>query len=236
MKKIKSLLITLALSMTGCASTDSYNILYGASVSKPQYLKKLLILPADIAIKESFAGNLLEDIPLWANTADQAVMDELANTFGSELGVKTVKYQDINDTATINEYLPLIKRVSQAVRMHSRGFGLWQHKMEHFDYTIGNGLNALRHKEIDAALYISGYQSVEAFRYDGSKDSVYSYRKADLSFGDLYLSLILIDVNSGELLWTYFGTFSNVDSQNNSEVRTTLSQALVKFPSQMLNI
>ena len=223
-----------SLSVIGCASSSSYDNLYGASTSNPPYLQKLLVLPVDITIEERFPGNIFEDIPPWTRMANKTVAEEFTTIFKSELKGQAILYSEIKDASAIDPYLPLIRNVSQAVRIHTRGFDLWPWKMAHFDYTIGNGLTALRHNGVDAVLYISGYQSVEAFRPDSSKESVYTYRKADLSLGDLYIALTLIDTASGELLWNYAGTFSNIDLRDNSEVRETLFQALTKFPRQIL--
>jgi hypothetical protein len=227
----------LAIIISGCAQTpDNYDVLYGLSLSKQHYLKKLLILPADITIQERFPGDLYEDIPLWANAANHAVVNELTTKLNIEVGIQTIQYQVTENSAAVEQHIPLIRSVAHAVRVHSRGFDLWPRKMEQFDYTIGTGLNVLKSKNIDAALFVGGYQSVEAFRYDDTKASIYSYHKQDLSLGDLYLTLILIDINSGDLLWTYFGTYSNIDLRNNAEVQATLSNALVKFPIEILDI
>ncbi|MGD8941088.1 MAG: hypothetical protein PVJ72_17015 [Gammaproteobacteria bacterium] len=227
----------LAIFISGCAQTpESYDVLYGLSLSKQHFLGKLLILPADIRIQERFPGDLYEDIPLWANKANHAVVNELATMLNTEVGIGTIQYQATENKVAVERHIPLIKSVARAVRVHSRGFDLWSHKMEQFDYTVGPGLNALKHKNIDAALFVAGYQSVEAFRYDDTKPSIYTYRKQDLSFGDLYLTLILIDSNSGDLLWTCFGSYSNIDLRNNAEVQAALSNALVKFPIKIFEL
>ena len=226
----------LPILLAGCAQTpDNYEVLYGIS-SNQQFLKKLLILPADITIQERFPGDLYEDIPLWANEVNHGVVSQLANTIDEKIGLETIAYQEIEKSTAVEHHVPLIKSVARAVRMHSRGFDLWPHKMERFDYTIGTGMNVLKTGNIDAVLFVGGYQSVEIFRYDDSKASIYTYRKQDLSLGDLYLTLILIDTNSGDLVWTYFGTFSNIDLRNNTEVQTVLAHALVRFPINVLDI
>jgi hypothetical protein len=236
MKTVLALLCLPAIIITGCAQTpDSYDVLYGISSSRQHFLKKLLILPADITIQERFPGALYEDIPAWANDANHTVVNELAKILNVGIGIQTIQYQKTENSTAVEQHIPLIKSVARAVRMHSRGFDLWRHKMERFDYTIGTGLNVLKNKNIDAALFVGGYQSIEAFRYDDTKTSIYTYRRQDLSLGDLYLTLILIDIDSGELLWTSFGTFSNIDLRNNTEVQTTLSHALLKFPLKILD-
>ncbi len=237
MKVVLLLLCFLALIITGCAQTpDSYDVLYGISSSKQHFLKRLLILPVDITIKERFPGDLYENVPLWSNQANHAIENELVKTLNLKVGLQTIKYRETENSTAVEQHIPLIESVARAIRVHSRGFDLWTHKMQRFDYTIGSGLNVLKAKNIDAALFIKGYQSIEVFRYEDTKESIYTYRKQDLSWGDLYLTLILIDVNTGELLWVYFPTFSNVDLRNSAEVRTIVSNILEMFPIKTLDI
>ena len=230
------LLGLLATMITGCAQTpNSYDVLYGSS-AKQNVLKKLLILPADITVKERFPGDLYEIIPSWSNQANYVIQDELAKFINVEMGLQTFHYKDANNSKATKQHIPLIKSVARAVRLHSRGFDLWPHKMKQFDYTIGSGLNVLKNKKIDAVLFVEGYQSIEVFRFDDTKESIYTYRKQDLSLDNLYLTLILIDTNSGDLLWTYFGGFSSTDLRNKSDVQSIVSHALVTFPIETLDI
>ena len=237
MKTIRWLLSLIAMFLVACNSSPArYEVHYGAATIKPPVVNKVLILPADITVKERFPGDVKEEVPLWINQADLAVVNELAILLNTNLGVSVATRPELQHESAIKQHIPLIKTVARAVRVHSSGWNLWPHKMQQFDYTIGKGLKSLKNSGIDAVMFIGGSQVVQTFRYDDTKTSVYTYRKKDLSLDDLAMALILIDVSSGDLIWTYFGKFENLDLRENEEIQAMLTQALEKFPRHILRI
>jgi len=229
---LSSLLFFIA---TACSHTpESIDIHSGKSSLNINSINNMLLLGADLNIQERFTREFREEISVWSASTNQLINKELENLLVVNSKLSRLDMLDVESINKTKSYISLIKDVSKEIWIHSRGWNFWPHKMENFDYTIGDGLSSLKYKNsIDTMLFLDGFQTVKVRKKELNKESIYSYERDNIIFDTLFIQLMLIDITTGEILWVKFNEFENVDLRSPIEIRIILSETLKGFPGKV---
>lgn len=120
---------------------------------------KVLLLPLDISVYRVGAGGVTEraeDLTKDERTETETMLrDEIAKD--KHLEFVAFPTLDSGTQALLDEYIELYDQVAGAALLHTSRLGAWPQKVNHFDYTLGDGLRFLRQRSgADAALIIHG--------------------------------------------------------------------------------
>ena len=232
---IRHPLITLALAalVCGCAQSIPNYRANHKFVQSPQALmpKKVLILPIDVTIKEVTAGGVEEEVPEWSKQGAANVHEALAKHFRTG---KTTEVQLIDmpkladrDRETVAQHLALYRRVAGAVANQTYGQTPWLHKIQKFDYTLGDGLKLLGARlGADSAVVVFGEDTVST---TGRK--VAALFLDSVSLGHTFLSAAIVNFNSGDILWfNYAYQYKSSDLRKPGDAAYMVERLFEEYP------
>lgn len=166
--------------------------------------KKVVVLPANVEVYEVTAGGVSEEVPEWSAEASKNVLKALSETINSDKSLSEVSFPRLApaSAAVVDEHIALYKLVASTVDNNEL-----EHKIKHFDFSIGPGLNALqRETGADAAIMIYGRDYVstagrKAKAVLGNIPIVGAFTGPPPSLGRSWVGIGLIDLRTGDLLW-----------------------------------
>lgn len=167
---------------------------------------RVLLLPIDVEIKEMSASGLSEVVPAWTDTARGLLRQQpLAR------GATLLRARELQPLPTdldpelahqVEEHNKLAKLVwADAFLMSRLGGPAWAHKARHFDYSLGPGLAPLaEHTGADRALLVLGE---DVHTTAGRKALMIGLAALGVAvpLGHTFVSVALVDLHSGDLLW-----------------------------------
>lgn len=166
--------------------------------------KKFVVLPLDVEVLELSAGGVIEKAETYTEQARGNFDKALKAHLGASKKFQTVDLPTLAPTerAEIDDFLAVYDVVAyQAFRIV--GFGsAWQHKAMHFDYTMGASLKFLKEKTgADAAIVFIGRDVMSS----PGRKAAFIFAAAfgvGIPMGFSYLTVGVIDLETGDLLWT----------------------------------
>ena len=179
--------------------------------------RRLLLLAPDVRVHEVSAGGVIEKVPRFTDAASRRFSASLAvvATSGTDpielVGAPVLSPDELEG---LSDLIARYGVVAAGVRQALTGGGPWRSRVEHFDYTLGEGLPALAHKtKVDAMLITTGQALVEsqgrsAMNIAGSFASALLSQGRSLSFHKddrAALSFGVVDLNTGNILWMRTG-------------------------------
>ena len=229
----------LILSLTGCSnlppSSNNFINYKLANGGKSRSINNVLIFPTQVAIAEIFPGGVFEESPNWSMAANSNLSQRLTNSLGSQPGIEANDLRVVQNLAgDIKRQLPFLQRVVGTIRKHTSGWDAWPHKINKFDYSVGEGLGFLKGKNIDAALYVVGRQMNHKNKYASKYGDITTYPREHITFGDLYISVCLIDINTGDILWFKHEKYRDIDLRHSSDTDRLISHLLSTFPKNLM--
>ncbi len=209
-----SWLILLAL-LAGCQTIPQHR-LNQRVLERPELVTapgKVVLLPVHVEIKEMSASGITEVVPGWTDTARQLIRERVLQRGGEWLkGCRLVPLPELEaeQAQRVREYDDLAKLVwADAVVMTRLGGPAWQHKIRHFDYSLGPGLKDLAERTgADRALLILG-EDVHTTAGRKALSLGLAALGVAVPLGHSFLSAALIDLRTGDLLWV--DTFTRAD-------------------------
>lgn len=195
--------------------------------------KKVVIVPADVLVRELSAGGMLEKVPEWTRQSSDNLTRAMA-----EVGRQQSRF-------TVLDLPPLSPaehdRLEQAIgtfmtvgvtahNMLLRGGAAWAHKRREFDYTIGDSLAFLKQKTgADAAILIAGDDIVSS---DGRKAAMVfaAMLGVGLSPGRSVALTSVVDLATGNLLWMQFDQSMSKDLKDYASAREMVAQIMAQYP------
>lgn len=154
-----------------------------------------------MTIKEVTVGGVAEEVPDWSKQGSTNVHAALYKYFGAEKK-KEVQLLDMpklaeQDRDIILQHLALYRGVAGAVVRQIYGERPCLHKIQRFDYTLGDGLKALGARlGADSAVVVIGEDTVST---TGRK--LAALVMDSVSLGHTFLSAAIVNFNSGDILW-----------------------------------
>lgn len=202
------LLLIIAVLLAGCAAGPSARVHYTIKQdpgSRP--LQQVVLLPVDVDVYEMSTGGVKEEVPEWSESAETNVRNALLVSTGAGDGCCVTRHVDTSsltpeEREMLEEHLALFNAVATSALWASLTANTaWHSKAEHFDYTLGRGLDFLKAKYgIDAGLIIVGEDVVSS---SGRKTTAFlgAIMGVAVPLGHSVLMGGLVDFSTGDLLW-----------------------------------
>jgi hypothetical protein len=203
--------------------------------------KKVLIIEPEIYVKELSVGGVAERVEDWSNTAKNNVIAVIdAQISQKRIFDKAVLPKDLEVEAVnlLEEHVALYDLVGFNAFYYGRGqVGGWDHKKGEFDYTLGAGLKEISEKTgADAAMFVVG----EDYISSGGRKAARIFAAlmgVVLPASPTFLSVGLIDLKSGDLLWMNYGTaLDSKDLRKPEDVKKMLDEMLQYYPGRVSSV
>lgn len=198
-----------ALLAAACAAPDHrvhHSLLGTTARPLPQ---RAVVLHVKASMSEVSAGGVVEELPGLASEAEAIVRDALA----AELAKRDADGRDSFELlelpgltpaqqAVVNEHAGLYAVVAGAALAVTRGgASAWEHKLDHFDYSIGSGLAFLSSRAgADAGIVIISH----AIRPSAGRVGMAIVAEAlgaGMGTGGAIVHVGIVDLMTGDLLW-----------------------------------
>lgn len=233
---MRNLLVVLlsVIALSGCVSgTVTTQNIKSLETTNFSEMNKLVLVPIKVEVKESGIGSL-EKLPERSELATTVVLDEVRKAFSNNGNVEMVEYQPINDDQRIllDEYVGLYQRVAAAAESIQYMGPAWKDRGEDsFDYTLGNGLEFLRDATgSDKAVFVYGSDVVAS---GGKKALAVLALLGGIAVnpgGIAVLHVGVVDLNTGDLLWSNSSVDQGMSLEENDSVSKALSNILSGSP------
>ena len=233
---LRLLFLFLAVAMTSACTTAPKHRVHHEFAAAPEARapKKVLIMPVDITVSEISAGGVTEEVPEWSETARQNVRTAIAQHAATEKRLKMLTMPVLTDSEQkmINSHLALYELVAGSAFILPRfGGEAWQHKVHHFDYTLGDGLQFLREKTgADAALFVIGSDQISSAERQAAMVAA-AILGVGLPPGVSFISTGVVDLHTGDILWlNYAASVGNKDLRKADDAAAMVAEMLVDYP------
>ena len=201
------LLLSIALLLAGCQGTPLTVRVNERVLDDPGLITgraRTLLLPMDVEIKEMSVSGVSDVVPAWTRQSQELIRDYLqANCPRLLRGATLVTMPEQSaDDERVRAHIDLAHLVwADAFLVTRLGGPAWEHKIRHFDYGIGPGLEDLAAKTgADRALLIIGE---DVHTTAGRKAMAFGLAALGVTvpLGHTFLAAVLIDLHSGDILW-----------------------------------
>ena len=236
---VRCLAVACAIAVAGCATTGKTTAHQSLSGAQSRPLPhKLLLLPADVRVHEVSAGGVVEKVDPWTQSASAhatTYLREIAAARGYEL-IESPPLS-AQDRAALEEHIALYAMVAgSAYFAQNSQVAAWRERGKVFDYSLGSGLRDLaEHTGADAAVITVGTDYISS-----------SGRKMAMLFGVLlgaasgalivpqggvaFISVGLVDLRTGDLLWFDTQQSQNIDLRNEPDMRKAMDAIFQTHP------
>ena len=201
--------------------------------------RKILLLPADIRVHEISAGGVVEKVDDWTGAASNHAMKSMRSIAGSKKLFELNEAPAFSDTdkQVLEQHQALYELVANSADFARSGpFMPWRERAKNFDYTLGPGLKDLAVRgDVDAALIVIGSDYISS-----------AGRKATMALGILaaaftgvavvpaggvaYVSVGVIDLRTGNLLWFATNRGQSSDLREEKQVQAVLDGLFDSYP------
>ncbi|HYN27145.1 MAG TPA: hypothetical protein VES94_02505 [Burkholderiales bacterium] len=226
--------------LAGCAATPNASLHESIAGKTEQRMpRKMLLLPADIRVHEISAGGVVEKVDDWTISASNHAMKSVREIAGSKslFEPKEVPALADSEKQVLDQHLALYELVAASADFSKSGpFAPWRERAKNFDYTLGPGLTELAERsDLDAAVIVIGSDYISS-----------SGRKATMALGILaaaltgvavipvggtaYVSVGVVDLKSGNLLWFATSRGQTDDLRQEQQVRAVLDKLFTGYP------
>jgi hypothetical protein len=238
MRRLGMAILVVFIGLTGCATPGAST--HTSLKQAPDRLlpKRVLLLPAEIRVHEISAGGVIEKVDAWSEQASAHVLADLRARTASGQPFQLVEMPSLNaeDKANLDQHAALYEVVAGTAFMAKSGHQVWRERTKEFDYTIGPGLKALADDAaIDAALITIGTDYIsssgrKAAMVMGAIVTVLSGVIAAPAGGMAYLSVGIVDLRTGDLLWYDTARSQSVSLRDKESVHAMLSGMFATYP------
>lgn len=228
-------LLALVLCVRPALGAD-FNLHYTLLEDPPRpFPTRLVLLPPQVTVKEISAGGVADLVPEWTAQANANIQEGLQAIIAGrpEFTLLPLPAFSPEENERLDQYLAAYMVVGVAAHWAtSAGGSAWAHKREHFDYTLGEGLAFLREKTgADAAVMVIGEDYVST---SGRKAAmvVGALFGAGIGSGESVISIGVVDLNNGDLLWMHHSQSGSKDLKDKVSVREMLGEILATLPGR----
>lgn len=223
----------------GCATSRPtlerfhYSLTNGTGRAWPD---KLVLVPVEVQILELSAGGVIEEVPGWSYLARTNITSAIRKMAAAKK-ISVILAPGDGDPATlasVKEHVALYDLASHALYQHSTpalGPHYWPAKAARLDYTVGAGLRDLRQQwGADAALIVTGEST---YATGGRKATAVAaaFLGVELSLGHSYLHAGVVDLETGDILWTnVHSRFPFPDLRRSANARLAIEALFSGFP------
>jgi len=207
----------------------------------------VLLANPDLIVNEVSAGGVEEKVKDWSNDASQNA-GRLVRTLANEnhaFEIVDDTRLDASDKRLLEQYAALYVRMLASINMSRRSSNpAWWARVAQFDYTMGPGMQDVAvHSQADAVLFVVGNEHVASAGRQARTAAgilggillgattgvgVFSVPTAGVSF----LSLGLVDMRTGDLLWLSADSKGGgINLRNEKDLKTVLTELFASYPS-----
>jgi hypothetical protein len=234
------LVLAVALLLSACTAAPSKTAVHEGLARDPGSIPhKILLLPADVRVHEISTGGVPERVDAWTTAASDHAGKYVRTLAAQKAPFELVESPALNaqDKALLEQHIALYDQVAgSAYFARSSIFPAWKERAKTFDYTLGPGLKQLADRSgIDAAMIISGSDYISS-----------SGRKAAMVMGVIvaaalgvvivpqggisFISVGVIDLRTGNLLWYGTDQSQSTDLRNEADVQRMLDGLFKTYP------
>ena len=227
--------------LAGCATTVQNSVHHSYSkqaeaeseISEVQPgARKILLMPADIRISELGIASA-EEVPEWSAKGTELVNKKLQSYFQDNLRhVEIIFPADFSkqEEQAIEQHLALYDLVA-GNSLGIRNIDAFKSEMEKPDDTLGSGLRFLKEKTgADQVLLVSGQDFVSSSERVATMVMAAALGVA-VAGGQAYLNTGLIDMETGDVIWTNTALSGTATLKEESGARDLVKQTLTQFPT-----
>lgn len=191
-------------------------------------------MPVKVRICELDSGGEAEEVPQWSAEGKKIITESLLDYLKStHKNVEIVQLKELSEEnqLILDHYRALYERVF-ANKEFTKTIPAWNHK-KRLRETLGEGMARFKDElGVDALLFIDGYD------YHSSAGrqaaflivAVLSRGQNALSMGQCKLNAGLVDIKTGDLMWTGRKTSGSHSLKNRAHVHDIIQQSFVNFP------
>ena len=204
--------------------------------------RRILLIPADVRLHEISAGGVVERVDAWSKAASESASAYVRKLAGTKTPFELVERPalDPQEKQSLEQHIALYDSVAgSAYFARTSTMNIWRERAQTFDYTLGPGLKDLaEHTGIDAAMIISGSDYISSA---GRKAAMVMGVLVAAAFGAIivpqggtsFISVGVIDLRSGDLLW--FGTDRGgaSDFRNEQDLHRMLDGLFQSYPGMV---
>lgn len=238
MRRVGMAILVVIIGLTGCATPGAST--HTSLKQTPDRLlpKRVLLLPAEVRVHEISAGGVIEKVDAWSEEASAHVLADLRARTASGQPFQLVEAPTLNavDKANLDQHAALYEVVAGTALMAKSGHQVWRERAKEFDYTIGPGLKALAEEAaIDAALITIGTDYIsssgrKAAMVMGAIVSVLSGVIVMPAGGVAFLSVGIVDLRTGDLLWFDTARSESVSLRDKQSIQAMLDGMFATYP------
>lgn len=228
-------LAVFALTLSACTPPARHNVHYSLLEPDPRPVPtRIVVMPLDVTVKEMSAGGVQEEVREWTDTATANVANALQEYAAQRDDLHLVQAPELEGEQgeRVKEYVALYDvAAGTAFQMTKGGGEPWRHKVEHFDYTLGNGMTFLReHMDADAVMFVVGEDVVSS----GGRKAAFvaaAMLGVAIPMGHSFLTVGVVDLNSGDILWLdYSVSAGGRDLRKPEDARLMVEDLLKRYP------
>ncbi|MGI9281201.1 MAG: hypothetical protein ACR2PX_16465 [Endozoicomonas sp.] len=219
----------------GCAATTVQNNVhhaYSTTESEREKVKKILIVPSDVVVKELGVGSV-EEVPEWTEKGKELVDSELESYMNSHLGtVSLVPMPELTkeEQAILDQHVVLYDLVAGNA-LTITNIAAFKSESDRPDDTLGSGLRFLKEKSgADSVLLTFGADFVSS---GGRVMTAVLLAAAGVVIpgGHAVLNTGLIDLDTGDVIWTNTSLSTSISLKDDKGAKSMVKQTLGAFPS-----
>jgi hypothetical protein len=230
--------LLLLAACAGAPSKTAVNESVGATAVKAMP-RRILLIPAEVRLHEISAGGVVEPVEAWTKAASESAASYVRKLAATKMPFELVESPSLEagEKQALEQHIALYDSVAgSAYFARTSHIEVWRERSKTFDYTLGPGLKDLAdHTGLDAAMIISGSDYISS-----------AGRRAAMVMGVLlaaavgavvvpqggisFISVGVIDLRSGDLLW--FGTdrSGGTDFRNEQDLHRMLDGLFQTYP------
>lgn len=203
------------------SALNIHGSLRGKSLSAlPQ---KVLIPNGYVVVSETTSSDVDEIDPSWSKNAEELIHGILTTFLENEIGIEIVSMPALSSTQkhTIDQHVDLFELILfEYIDIKDSWHPAWQHKRDNMDLTVGPGLSFLKASNADSVLVVLGEQN-----------QTRSYKRKDASQpGSSYITFGLIELETGNVIWTNTILSSYMNFQADKDVLDVIESAFKVYP------
>ena len=195
--------------------------------------EKISILPVKVEIREFNAGGTTEEVPEWSAMGTKLVDACVRKYCNTNLDMEIIPIQDLTDEnkALLDQYRALYEIIA-ANQLYIKNFPAWRHLSGKIP-TLGEGMAVFREQlGADAILFVTGYDLQSSA---GRKAAFAFYAVLTgggaLPMGHSVLHTAVVELKSGDILWTHTNNSATGNLNNDQDVDTMVRSSFSNFPS-----
>jgi hypothetical protein len=220
----------LLLSATSAFAQYRHMTLQDKSRELPQ---KIVILPADVLVRELQAGGMLEKVPAWSKISSENLTKALAelSKTGKHFTVVDLPPLSAAEQDALEQAINTFMTVGVTAHQMMLSGPAWEHKRKEFDYTLGPLLSFLKEKTgADAAIIVAGEDVVSS----GGRKAAMVFAAilgVGIPMGYSIALTSFVDLSTGNLLWLHYDNSVTKDLKDYPSAKEMMAEIMSKYPN-----